>query len=365
MPVSEKEVSGVNARTVAGHEWDVTAIDTSNDIATIDISRFNQDITQVLSAGDGVQIENRLSSPESTSVASVTDNGDGTADIGVDKDLTDATVGGYLAYRLQAPGETGAELSRTYGLLDALDKDAGFWGDQINGRGEWDLALDVLHTESGGAHQAPADDNVKLEIDVGGTTYKAKGVEDLTATFTSELGDRAGLEDPLWRYVRVVGQSMEITTSGAYFDPESDNGKFIKQVQQEAAAANTISFTLTFGSLEFTGKLRASDYALDAPADNSTATMDFTFTESGPVTFSGSVATGLDLLVSAFMNRDRVHALVEKTADDGTRVTGATRYSGQGPVEELTLEASAIGDSPLSQSYSIAGDGPLDRKVQA
>lgn len=365
MAVSEKEVSGVNARTVAGHEWDVTGIDTTNDVVTIDISRFNQDITQVLSAGDDVVVEERLSSPEATSVSSVTDNSDGTADVTVNKDLTDSTVGGYLAYRLQAPGETGAELSRTYGLLDALDKDAGFWGDQINGRGEWDLTLDVFHTESDGSHQAPANDNVKLEITVGGTTYKAIGLEDLTATFTSELDERAGLEDPLWRYVRVVGQSMEITTSGAYFDPESTNGEFIKQVQQEAAAGNAISFTFTFGSLQFSGELRASDYTLDAPADNSTATLDFTFTESGAITFSGSVETGLDLLVSAFFNRDRVHALMEKTAEDGTRVTGATRYSGQGPVEELTLEASSTGDSPISQSYSVAGDGPLDRKVQA
>jgi len=365
MPPSEKEVSGVNARTVAGHEWDVTAIDTTNDIATVDISRFNQDITNVLSSGDSVVIENRLSSPEATTVSSVTDNGDGTADVTVNKDLTDSTVSGYLAYRLQAPGETSAELSRTYGLLDAIDKNTGFWGDSINGRGEWDVTLENLHTESSGAHQAAANDNVKLEITVGGQTYKAKKLEELTATFTSELDNRAGLEDALWRYVRVVGQGMEITTSGAYFEPEADNGAFIKQVQQEAEAGNSISFTLYFGSLQFTGSLRASDYTLSAPADNSIATLDFTFTESGEITFSGSISTGLDLLVSAFFNRDSTHVLLEKTAADGTRVTGATRYSGQGPIEELTLEASATGDTPTSHSYSIAGDGPLDRMVQA
>jgi len=362
MAVSEREVVGVNLRSVAGHEWDITAVDTSNDIVTIDTSRFNQDITQVLSSGDTIKIEDSTGNDGSYDISSVTDNGDGTADITLSSSISDSTADGILIYRLQVPGETDAELSKNFGRIDTIDKDAGFWGDSIAGRREWNVSADILHTESSGGHKAPFNDVVKLEVTVGGTTYKAEGLDDLSLTFTGETSQRAGFEDPKWRFLFITGQSMEISTSGVYFDPQSTAGAFYDKVKQEAQAGNTITFTLTFAGLEFTGELDVSDWTLTAPADNSRTTIDFSYRESGPITFSGSIDTGLDLLISAWFNRDNVHVLLEKTNDDGTREAGATRYSGEAVIEELAFEAST--DSPLTHSYSFAGDGALDEKVQ-
>ena len=365
MSAPETEVIGVNVRGVAGHEWDVTGVDTSNDIVTVDISDFRQDITSVLSVGDSVVVEERLSSPEALTVSSVSDNGDGTADVTVQESLSDSTVGGYLAYRLQIPGETDAELSKNFNLADAQDKGAGLWGDDLYGYREWDLGLDILHTESSGEHQMPFSDTVKLEVDVGGDTYKAKSLNDLSLTFSADTEERSGFEKGKWRYVLVTGLGMEISISGAYFDPEADDGAFYNKVKQEAQAGNTITFTLKFASLEFSGKIRPSDWTLTAPADNSRATIDFTFTESGEITYTGSIESGLDLLISAFFERDRVHTLMETTDDDGNRRSGATRYSGEAVIEELAFEASSDGDTPLTHSYSFLGDGPLDEKTQS
>jgi hypothetical protein len=363
MAVSEREVVGVNLRAVAGHEWDITAVDTSNDIVTIDISRFNQDITNVLSSGDTIQIEDSTGNDGSYDISSVTDNNDGTADITLSSSISDSTADGILVYRLQVPGETDAELSKNFGRIDTIDKGTGFWGDSIAGRREWSATADILHTESTGEHKAPFNDEVKLEVTVSSTTYKAKGLDDLSLTFTAETDQRAGFEDAKWRYLFVVGQSMEISTSGVYFDPQSTNGEFYDKVKQEAQAGNTITFTLTFAGLTFSGELDVSDWTLTAPADNSRATIDFTYRESGSITFSGSIDTGLDLLISAWFNRDNAHVLMEKTSPDGTRESGATRYSGEAIIEELAFEAST--DSPLTHSYSFAGDGKLDEKTQA
>jgi hypothetical protein len=363
MAAPEREIVGVNLRGVAGHEWDITAVDTSNDVVTIDISELNQDITQVLSSGDTIEIEDSTGNDGSYDISSVTDNGDGTADVTLSSSISDSTADGILVYRLQIPGETDAELSKNYGNIDTRDKDTGFWGDQLPGRREWDASADILHTESDGAHEAPFNDIVKLEVTVGGTTYKAKGLDELSLTFTAETDPVAGFEDPKWRFLRVAGQSMEISTSGSYFDPESDAGEFYDKLKQEAQAGNAITFTLTFAGLTFEGDLRPSDWTITAPADNSRATFDWTFTESGPTTFSGSIDTGLDLLISAWFNRDHAHLLMEQTNDDGTRRTGSTRYSGKAVIEELGFEAST--DSPLTHSYSFAGDGKLDEKVQA
>jgi len=362
MAVSEREVVGVNVRGVAGHEWDITDVDTSTDTLTVDISRFVQDITTILSAGDGVVAEQRLSAPEQLTVDSVTDNGDGTADVGVQESLSDTTIGGYLAYRLKIPGETNAEINKNFGQLDTGDKETDLWGDSINGTREWDVSAEVLHTESNGEHKAPFNDIVKMEVTVGGTTYKASGMDDLSLTLSAELDDRAGFEDDEWRRVFIVGLAMELTTSGVYFDPQSTQGEFYQYLKQEAQAGNPISFTLTFAGLEFTGELQVSDWTLSAPADNERASIDFSYQESGEITSSGSIETGLDLLISAFFNGDNVHLLAEKTNNDGTREAGATRYSGEAVIEELAFEASR--DSPLTHSYSFMGDGPLDETVQ-
>lgn len=363
MAVSEREVVGVNVRGVAGHEWDITAVDTNNDVVTIDISRFNQDITNVLSNGDTIQIEDSTGNDGTYDISSVTDNGDGTADVTLSSSISDSTADGILVYRLQIPGETDAELSKNFGRLDTGDKETDLWGDSISGTKEWDLSAEVLHTSSSGKHKNPFNDTVKMGVTVGGTTYKAKGMDDLSLTFTADLDDRGGFEDDEWRYIFIVGLGMELTTSGVYFDPESTQGEFYRKVKDEAQAGNTITFTLTFAGLTFEGELDVADWTLTAPADNSRATIDFSYRESGKITFSGTISTGLDLLISAFFNQDNVHLLAEKTNADGTRETGATRYSGEAVIEELAFEASR--DSPLTHSYSFPGDGPLDEKVQA
>jgi hypothetical protein len=258
-------------------------------------------------------------------------------------------------------GQLGAQLSFTAGLIEILDKQSGLWGESIPGRAEWDLSLDNAYTESDSSHEVGANDNAKVEIDYNSTTNVVPGLSDFSATLSAETTSVAGLDDPLYRYQRVTGLGMDLSLSGQYFDPASTAGAAYGQILDAQEAGDTIDVTITFGALSLTGTIRPSDWTLDLPSEQETATLDFDFRHEGAIRHSGSIDSGLDALIDAWFNRSKVTALIEYQ-EGGSKVDGATQYDGDTWVSEIDLEASE--GEELSMSVDLVGDGPLNRATQ-
>jgi len=71
---------------------------------------------------------------------------------------------------------------------------------------------------------------------------------------------------------------------------------------------------------------------------------------------------GLDAALDAYFNRSTVTSLIEYQ-EDGTAVTGATKYEGDGFVS--SIELSGTQGETLDFNYEIQGSGPLDRATQS
>jgi len=261
-------------------------------------------------------------------------------------------------------GQLGAQLSFTAGLIEILDKQSGLWGESIPGRAEWDLSLDNAYTESDSSHEVGANDNAKVEVTYDSTTNVVPGLSDFSATLSAETTSVAGLDDPLWRYQRVTGLGMDLSLSGQYFDPASTAGAAYGQILDAQEAGDTIDVTITFGAMALTGTMRPSDWTLDLPSEQETATLDFDFRHEGAIQHqhqSGGIDSGLDALIDAWFSRSKVTALIEYQ-EDGSKVDGATKYDGDAWVSEIGLEASE--GEELSMSVDLVGDGPLNRATQ-
>jgi hypothetical protein len=258
-------------------------------------------------------------------------------------------------------GQLGAQLSYTAGLLEILDKQSGLWGQSLPGRAEWDLSLDNAYTEGDGTHEVGANNVAKVEITYNSTTNVVPGLADFTATLSAEADSVSGLDDPLWRYQRITGLGMDLSMSGQYFDPASTAGAAYGQILDAQEAGDTIDVSITFGSLTLTGTIRPSDWTLDLPSEQETATLDMDFRHEGAITHSGTIDSGLDALIDAWFNRTKVAALIEYQ-EDGSKVDGATKWDGDTWVSEIALEASE--GEELTMSVDLMGEGPLNRSTQ-
>lgn len=257
-------------------------------------------------------------------------------------------------------GQESAQLSYTAGLIELLTKNAGFWGKTLNGEAEWNVTANNVHTEDDGTHKVGADGTVSLAITYNSTTETVPGLNELTATLSSELSPRGGLGDPLWRMLRVTGLGLQIETSGDWYDPNSTAGAAYGLILDAQEAGDTVDFELTFGALTFSGSLRPGDWTLDTAQRGDNASIDFSFQHDDEITRTGTIDAGLEALLMKWFDRGTVSALIEYQ-EDGSKVDGATEFTGAAFVETLTLSASRAEE--LRIEAALAGDGALTRQT--
>lgn len=364
MPAQERSITGVRVKNVVGHEWDIVGGSTADDEVDIDISRFKQDITNVLSTSDGVSIEESTSNDGDYTVSSITDNNDGTATIALNESISDSTVDGQLAYRLLLEGETSTQLEHTENLIDLITKDAGYWGEKIPGLAEWSLSLESVFTDDSGEHKVGGDGIVKVEVKgQSGSWQEVEGLDEAEITFSSETDTRGGLEDPLWRYLKVTGLGMEVSMSGDWYDPQATSGAAYDEMLTAQENANPLDIRVTIGALTFEGEARPGDWSGDFPGGNEDASGDWALMHDSEITrASGVVEDALDLLISTYFARDRVSSFVRKFDDQGNEQSGATAFTGESVLSDLTFTASR--GEELTVSATQEGDGPLKRITQ-
>jgi hypothetical protein len=366
MSAPETEViPGVRTLLKFGSQWPITGVDTSNDTFTVDISGRRNDISALLDGSQPVVAQRNSAGRTTHTVASggATDNGDGTADVPVDA-ISDSDTDGTLYYRPVVGGQTEANLSLTAGLLDILVKSADVWGEQLNGRRQWDLEANTVFEEETGDWKVGANGNVRLEITYDGTTIKIPELDDLSATFSTDFNNAAGLEDPLWRFQRPTGLSAEIQTTGSYLDPNSTIGDPYRKLLDAQEAGDGVDFTLYFGAnLQISGTVAVGDWTASFPSAGDKATFEFTLPNKGAVSFTGAIDEGLGLVLESWVNRWKASALLEYQDESNNRVSGATAWRGESWISEVSLEAST--GEELTTSISQAGDGALEDFVQA
>jgi len=365
MAAPEGSIAGVEQTTLPGVEFSITAVDTGGSIFTVDISDFNQDITSVLASGDEVAVEESTGNDGSYTVSAVTDNGDGTADVTVNESISDSTADGILAYRVVAVSmETGSTLSYTSNTIEIESKDAGFYGRSLKGIPEWSLNFSAALEENDGEHLIGADGEAKVSIEYNSQTYQTpKDLDELTVSFESETSERGGLAEAKARYLGVTGQSFEITLTGSYLDPASNAGEFYGALREAQQAGDTVTVTVEMGSLSFTLPARPGDWELDAQGGGDDTSYDWTLRHDGEPSLTGEIATPLQLLILAHLNRDNASIFLAYTGDGDAPVPGSTRYSGKGPVTSMELTASR--GELISVEYTVDGDGPLRQAVVA
>jgi len=261
-------------------------------------------------------------------------------------------------------GQTDLSLEKSVNLQEVEDKAAGFFGKSIPGFKETQVSLDNAYTDDGGEHLLGENDNVQVELTSqdGSTTEVVQGLQEMTCTLESDLVEVQTFQSVDAKEYRVAGQSLDLSLSGQYFDPEATGGAGHDLILSAEEKDELLALSLTFGALTISGDIRPSDWTLDAPAGNETATFDSTFRHEGVITHSGTVDGGLDAGIDAWFNRNTVSLLVEYQ-EGGTAVSGATKYEGSAFVS--TLELSGTQGEPLDLNYDLDVTGGLTRGTQA
>ncbi|MCS4162714.1 hypothetical protein GGP94_003162 [Salinibacter ruber] len=261
-------------------------------------------------------------------------------------------------------GQTDATLEVTSNLQEVEDKSAGFFNRSIPGFDEWSLSADNAHTGTGGEHVVGKNDSVVAELTAhgGSTAETVQGLQELDMSLEADLEEVQTFQTASWKEYRVTGQSLDLSLTADYFDPAAANGAAHDLVLAAQENGETLQLSLTFGALTISGDIRPSDWTLSAPGDNSIATFEPSFRHEGAITHSGSVDGGLDAALDAYFNRNTVTSLIEYQ-EDGTAVTGATKYEGDGFVS--SIELSGTQGETLDFNYEIQGSGPLSRATQA
>jgi len=259
-------------------------------------------------------------------------------------------------------GQLDLSLEKTLNQQEVNDKSAGYWGGSIPGFSESSITADNAYTGSGGDHLLGENDNVKvtLEDQGGASTETVKGLQELTCTFDAELEEVQTFQSSDAKEYRVTGQSMELSMSGQYFDPNSTEGAGHDKIFSAEENDEYLTLTLTFGALSITGKIRPTDWTLNAPSDNETATFAPAFRHVDAISHSGTVDGGLDALVDAWFNRNTVSVLVEYNT--GSVVTGATKFTGTAYAS--SIELSGTQGEPLNLNTDLQIDGKLTRGTQ-
>jgi len=261
-------------------------------------------------------------------------------------------------------GQTDLSLEKSVNLQEVEDKSAGFFGKSIPGFKETQVSLDNAYTGSGGEHLLGEDDNVEVELTSqdGSTTEVVQGLQEMTCTLESDLTEVQTLQSVDAKEYRVAGQSLDLSLSGQYFDPQATDGAGHDLILSAEENDELLTLALTFGALSIEGDIRPSDWTLQAPAGNETATFDSTFRHEGVINQNGSVDGGLDAGIDAWFNRNTISLLVEYQ-QGGAAVTGATKYEGNAFVS--SMELSGTQGEPLDLNYDLEVTGGLTRGTQA
>lgn len=261
-------------------------------------------------------------------------------------------------------GQTDLNLEKSVNLQEVDDKSAGFFGKSIPGFKETQVSLDNAYTGSGGEHLLGEDDNVEVELTSqdGSTTEVVQGLQEMTCTLESDLTEVQTLQSVDAKEYRVAGQSLDLSLSGQYFDPQATDGAGHDLILSAEENDELLTLALTFGALSIEGDIRPSDWTLQAPAGNETATFDSTFRHEGVINQNGSVDGGLDAGIDAWFNRNTISLLVEYQ-QGGAAVTGATKYEGNAFVS--SMELSGTQGEPLDLNYDLEVTGGLTRGTQA
>jgi len=261
-------------------------------------------------------------------------------------------------------GQTDLSLEKSVNLQEVEDKEAGFFGNSIPGFKESQISLDNAYTGTGGEHLLGKDDNVKVELtsEDGNTTETVQGLQEMTCTLESDLTEVQTFQSVDAKEYRVAGQSLDLSLSGQYFDPEATDGAGHDLILSAEESGEYLTLALTFGALTIEGDIRPEDWTLQAPAGNETATFDSNFRHEGVITHSGSIDGGLDAAIDAWFNRNTLSLLVEYQ-EGGSTVTGATKYESSAFVS--TLELSGTQGEPLNLNQDLEVTGGLTRGTQA
>jgi len=263
-------------------------------------------------------------------------------------------------------GQTGATLNLSAGVTDINTKDTGLYRNTLEGLQSWSIDSEQLYTEDDGSHDVAADGKVQIELTYDGSTEVIKGLDTLDMSLTATPDSVGAFEDSLWEENIITGLEAEVSTSGAYFDPEATDGAAYKLLLAAQEARDTVDAVVTFDALTLALSLRPGDWSLDAPGDQSRASIDFTLLSEGTITdntVAASLDSGLQALIDAWIAPSTVTASVEiQDTYGGSRLAGSTYWDGDVWVTGIDLSAS-FGD-PFEVSATLTGNGPLTRNQE-
>ena len=271
-----------------------------------------------------------------------------------------------IADGTEVGGQTGATLNLTAGVTDINTKEVGLWRNTLEGLQSSSIDLDQLYTESDGSHEVGANGEGQIELTYDASTEIIKGLDSLDGSLSLTPDAVGALENDLWERNIATGLEGEFSTSGAYFDPQATNGAAYDLLLSAQEARATVDAVVTFGDLILSCALRPGDWSLDAPGDQSRASIDFTLLSEGEITndtVAGALDTGLEAFLTAFFAPQTVLAGVEIQDGYGNaRLAGSTYWEVDCWVSSIDFSAS-FGD-PLSLSTELLGDGALTRDVE-
>ena len=264
-------------------------------------------------------------------------------------------------------GQTGATLNVTAGVTDINTKNLGLFRNTLEGLQSWSIDADQLYTEDDGAHLVGANDEVLLELAYTGPPAFVQGLDTLELSLTATPDAVGALTDPLWESNIIAGLEAEISMSGSYFDPEATSGEAYEMLLSAQEARETLEATIIFGNLSLQFDVRPGDWSLDAPGDQTRASIDFTLPSEGTIvnnTTDESLDAGWQGLLDAWFDPSKLLTRVELQEDyDGPRVDGSTYWEGE--VWVTGLDVSATFGEPVDVSATLTGDGPLERKQES
>lgn len=357
MAAPETEVIGVDLLLLVDYPFDISAVDASNDVFTIDDPEGIAGST--LSDGDKIVVFGSTGNDAIYTIdGAPTDNSDGTFDVTTDESVTDSTADGTLAKRQKVGSQSDLSMTWNTEAREILKKQSTDWTNRLMGRAEWGVEHSG-HFLNASSEEFIANGNVELRVqDPGaGSSYEAvPGISSGTLTLSQTLTDVASIEKELWRYVRPARRSFTLDTTSSWFDPNSTAGSVLGWIKTYKTNGDLIPFEFDVAGLTFSGNLAPADFELTAGADSEDAELSLSLPGDGTLSMTGSPESTIAALIEAFMEGRELVALME-TQTGGAVTTGAQYFAGKGYSEETTVEFTE--GEEVTISASITGNGPL------
>ena len=246
------------------------------------------------------------------------------------------------------------------------------WAESLPGTTEWSLDSGNLIKDSGGDPFLSNDqaDRTKVEIFADRTTdgtdnaqyHAIPKLTSVDVTLTQETEQVSTHDGGLVQALYLGQRNMQLDIEGLYLDPDASASE-IQALLDARKNGERLTLRTTIDQYTLEADFALTDFTpMDGSAEASPISFSASFESDGVVTTGGTdLDASVQQIFDAYFNQTLVTAGLE-LHDGGGKITGATKFEGDGYFTEVSFSAET--ESEASMSGTVMGDGAISTVTQ-